>query len=79
MARSGNDLWWDQVLLMKDELGDPKAHYKDVEIETFKRLYLRMKDDGMKQDEIRQHFKDTFNLGYTAFYTRLRKAGWYVL
>ena len=68
--KSGNDLWWDQVRDLQEEIG---GHYKEVEVEVFKRIYERMR--GMKQEEILKHFKETFNIGQSAFYARLRKVG----
>ena len=78
MARSGNSLWQSQVYLQQDEM-PPKTPYKDAELEAFRVIYKRMEEDGMKQGEIMEHFKTTFNLGYTAFYSRLRKVGRYVI
>jgi len=48
-------------------------HYTQAEVEVFSILHGRMHDDGMKQEEIREHFAGVFGLGYSAFYQRLRK------
>ena len=68
----GNDLWWSQVSAIHETM--PKGtHFKEAEIELFYRLYSRMREDGMNQEQIRSHFVTTFNIRYGAFYTRLRK------
>lgn len=68
----GNDFWWSQVRNIQEEMG---SHYKDAEIECFYRLYKRMKDDQMLERDIMAHFQESFDIRYTAFYTRKRKAG----
>lgn len=70
----GNELWWSQVQDLHDKEGQGK-HYKETELEVFYRLYRIMKDDNMTQGQIRDHFETTFGIGYSAFYTRLRKVG----
>ena len=74
MTKPGNNLWWSQVQDLHHAEGGTR-HYKETEIEVFYRLYKVMKEDGMKQAEIQQHFKEVFGIGYSAFYSRLRKMG----
>lgn len=69
----GNDFWWSQVRNIQEEHGIKS--YREAELKAFEILYKRMKDDGMKTMEMIDHFKTTFAIGYTAFYTRLRKMG----
>lgn len=71
---TGNNLWRSQVNDIQQEML-PKPHFKEAELEVFYRLYSRMKNNGMSQGDIRKHFKETFGIGMTAFYTRLRKLG----
>jgi len=69
----GNDFWWSQVRNIQEE--HQIKSYREAELKAFEILYKRMKDDGMKTGEMIEHFKTTFAIGYTAFYTRLRKMG----
>ncbi len=71
MLRVGNSLWWSQVRDIQE--GSPGMTFKEAELHCFQRLYERMKDDGMKQMDIIAHFQETFDIKYTAFYTRLRR------
>ena len=72
--KTGNSLWWETVQAFKDEQ-ETKMHFKEAEIEVFYTLWKRMDQDGMTQEAIREHFKSTFDIGHSAFYGRLRKAG----
>lgn len=68
--KTGNDLWWSQVQDLHTQEGG-KRHYQEVEADLFYQLYKIMKEDNMTSEEIRLHFKETFGLGYSAFYTRV--------
>jgi hypothetical protein len=72
--KAGNNAWWDQVRNLHEGM-PPGTHFKTAELEVFRILYTRMIGDGMTQGAIREHFKEVFNLGYSAFYGRLRKVG----
>ena len=72
MNKAGNDAWWEQVREIHSEM-PTGTHYKDAEIEVFYRLYRNMTKNGLSQSEIHNHFKEYFNIGRSAFYSRLRK------
>jgi hypothetical protein len=72
MSRVGNDLWWSQIQSMQEDQG---GHCKELEIQLFAKLYLKMMKDGLPQSKIREHFRETFGIKYSAFYARLRKVG----
>jgi len=73
MARqTGNQLWWSQVQSLHNEIG---GHYRDVELELFARLLRVMLNDQMTMEAIRNHFKTVFSIGYSAFYSRMKKMG----
>lgn len=76
---TGNSFWWSQVADVQETM-PPGTYYKEAELEAFRKLYTRMRDEGMLQTDIIQHFKETFGIGMTAFYGRLRKVGkWHVV
>lgn len=72
MARTGNELWWSQVLNKQAEL---KLHYAEAEMEVFTTLIRTMVQDGLSMSAIKDHMKDVFEIGQSAFYTRLKRMG----
>lgn len=70
--KKGNDLWRTQIQEKHMEM-PTGTHPKETEIEVFRILYERMVKDGMTQAVIREHFKESFDIRYSAFYSRLRK------
>lgn len=72
MMKTGNNLW--RIQIQDKHMDMPSGtHPKETEIEVFKTLYERMAKDGMTQAAIREHFKEAFDIRYSAFYSRLRK------
>lgn len=70
--KAGNNLWWDQIDYYQSlhaGVTGPQA-----EKEVFKMVCTRMIQEGMSQEDIRTMFKDTFNIGYSAFYNRWNNA-----
>ena len=72
---TGNELWHLQVQQQLNKKENQGMHYKQAEIEVFRILYDRMRNDNMKVIEIEAHFLDTFDIKHAAFYRRLKKAG----
>jgi len=72
-----NTLWWEQVeeLQQAAAANHKPIHYKEAEIELFRLLYLRMREGGYTETQIREHFHSSFEMKQTAYYTRLRKVG----
>lgn len=72
--KTGNELWWSQVASMLTEMPQG-THYREAETEVFYRLVHRMESEGLSRQVIRDHFQLTFNIGQSAFYSRLRRVG----
>ena len=69
---TGNTIWWGQVQEKQHTLG---VHYQEAELELFAQVIRLMVKDGMTMTQIREHFKNTFNIGMSAFYARMKKMG----
>jgi len=67
---TGNNTWYDQVhSVMKSE----GLNMREAELALFERVCRGLLSEGRNWGQIRQHFHEVYNIGYCAFYTRLRK------
>lgn len=72
MAKTGNDLWWSQVSSYQQQ---HDCTVGEAEAGLFTEIVRRMTTAGIGMTGIRDHFKDAFDIGKSAFYTRMKKMG----
>ncbi len=71
-VKGANKLWYAQV---DQHMGKyPFAHYKEAEIDLFKRIYLALRDEGRTVQQIKDQFNQTYGMTHCSYYTRYRKA-----